>query len=43
MFGRDLSEQVRSDSRREQRPVPVIVEKCIAAVDALGKQLVINI
>jgi len=36
MFGRDLSDQVRSDSRREEHSVPVIVEKCIAAVDALA-------
>lgn len=36
MFGRDLSDQVRSDSKGENRTVPVIVEKCIDAVDALG-------
>jgi len=36
MFGRDLSEQVRADSKDEQRLVPVIVEKCIDAVDFLG-------
>jgi hypothetical protein len=37
MFGRDLTDQVRSDSKVEERTVPVIVEKCIEAVDALGK------
>ncbi len=36
MFGRDLSDQVRSDSKDEQRLIPVIVEKCIDAVDVLG-------
>ena len=36
MFGRDLTEQVRADSKEEQRLVPVIVDKCIDAVDALG-------
>lgn len=36
MFGRELIEQVRADSRDEERTVPVIVEKCIDAVDALG-------
>ncbi|KAF8973325.1 hypothetical protein BDZ97DRAFT_1780833 [Flammula alnicola] len=34
MFGRDLTEQVHADSRGEERQVPVIVEKCIAAVEA---------
>ncbi|KAI0769739.1 RhoGAP-domain-containing protein [Trametes elegans] len=33
MFGRDLIEQVRADSRDEPRSIPVIVEKCIDAVD----------
>lgn len=37
MFGRDLIEQVRADARGEERYVPVIVEKCIDAVDALGE------
>lgn len=37
MFGRDLIEQVRADAKGEERYVPVIVEKCINAVDALGK------
>ena len=36
MFGRDLAEQIKSDSKEEIRTVPVIVEKCISAVDALG-------
>ncbi|KAF8906585.1 hypothetical protein CPB84DRAFT_1675734 [Gymnopilus junonius] len=34
MFGRDLSEQVQADSKDEERHVPVIVEKCIEAVEA---------
>ena len=37
MFGRELTEQVRSDSKISDRMVPLIVEKCIAAVDANGK------
>ena len=37
MFGRDLVEQVRADSRDEDRMVPVIVEKCIDAVDRVGE------
>ncbi|KAI0085050.1 hypothetical protein BDY19DRAFT_997119 [Irpex rosettiformis] len=36
MFGRDLAEQVRADSKDEDRVIPVIVEKCIDAVDALA-------
>ena len=36
MFGRDLAEQVRADSKDEDRHIPIIVEKCIDAVDALG-------
>lgn len=36
MFGRDLVEQVRADARGEHRQVPVIVEKCIEAVEAIG-------
>ncbi|KAG2154366.1 RhoGAP-domain-containing protein [Suillus bovinus] len=36
MFGRDLIEQVKSDSRRGERKAPVIVEKCIDAVEALA-------
>jgi len=34
MFGRDLTEQVCADSKDEERQVPVIVEKCIEAVEA---------
>ncbi|PPQ68189.1 hypothetical protein CVT25_015021 [Psilocybe cyanescens] len=34
MFGRDLTEQVHADSKGEDRQVPVIVEKCIEAVEA---------
>ncbi|VDC01697.1 unnamed protein product [Peniophora sp. CBMAI 1063] len=33
MFGRELIEQVRADSRGGDRMVPVIVEKCIEAVE----------
>jgi hypothetical protein len=33
MFGRELTEQVRADSKFSDRMVPLIVEKCIAAVD----------
>ncbi|RDX47917.1 RhoGAP-domain-containing protein [Lentinus brumalis] len=36
MFGRDLVEQVQADSREEDRMVPVIVEKCIDAVDRIA-------
>lgn len=39
MFGRELTEQVRADSRIGDRMVPIIVEKCIAAVDATGTSL----
>jgi hypothetical protein len=39
MFGRDLVEQVKSDLKWGERRVPVIVEKCIDAVEALGKQI----
>ncbi|KAH9485348.1 N-chimaerin [Psilocybe cubensis] len=34
MFGRDLTEQVHADARGDDRQVPVIVEKCIQAVEA---------
>lgn len=34
MFGRNLIEQVQADSRGEERQIPVIVEKCIEAVEA---------
>lgn len=37
MFGRDLIGQVRADAKGDERYVPVIVEKCIDAVDALGE------
>ncbi|KAG9316844.1 RhoGAP-domain-containing protein [Chiua virens] len=36
IFGRDLIEQVRSDLRWGERKVPVIVEKCIEAVETLA-------
>jgi hypothetical protein len=39
MFGRDLTEQVHADSRHGERQVPVIVEKCIDAVEALALDL----
>lgn len=37
MFGHELTEQVRADSKLSDRMVPLIVEKCIAAVDAIGE------
>ncbi|KZT66363.1 RhoGAP-domain-containing protein [Daedalea quercina L-15889] len=36
MFGRDLIEQIQFESRDEPRLIPVIIEKCIEAVDALA-------
>jgi len=33
MFGRDLIEQVRADSVNHHRDIPIIVEKCIYAVE----------
>ncbi|KAL4078283.1 hypothetical protein V8B97DRAFT_2074303, partial [Scleroderma yunnanense] len=36
MFGRELVEQVKSDSRWGERKVPIIVEKCIEAVEAVA-------
>ncbi|KAG1751447.1 RhoGAP-domain-containing protein [Suillus paluster] len=36
MFGRSLVEQVKSDSKWGERRVPIIVEKCIDAVEALA-------
>lgn len=39
MFGRDLTEQVRADGRGGPRNVPVIVEKCIEAVEELGMSM----
>jgi hypothetical protein len=40
MFGRELIEQVEADSKGEERQVPVIVEKCIDAVEARGTLLI---
>lgn len=37
MFGRALIDQVRSDAKGSDRHIPMIVEKCINAVEALGK------
>ncbi|EPQ56987.1 RhoGAP-domain-containing protein [Gloeophyllum trabeum ATCC 11539] len=39
MFGRDLIEQVQADSKDGERSVPIIVEKCIAAVEASALDL----
>ncbi|KAG8911677.1 hypothetical protein FRC00_006022, partial [Tulasnella sp. 408] len=36
MFGRDLVEQVKADARGSDRAIPVIVEKCIEAVETLA-------
>ncbi|KAG6868110.1 hypothetical protein C0993_007521 [Termitomyces sp. T159_Od127] len=36
MFGRDLIEQAHADARGEDLQVPVIVEKCIEAVEAIA-------
>ena len=36
MFGRDLGDQVRADSKDDERQVPIIVEKCIQAVEFRG-------
>jgi hypothetical protein len=36
MFGRDLAEQIRADAKGGDRKIPVIVEKCIDAVNTLG-------
>ncbi|KAF9452345.1 RhoGAP-domain-containing protein [Macrolepiota fuliginosa MF-IS2] len=36
MFGRDLVEQVQADSQGDDRQVPIIVEKCIQAVEAMA-------
>ncbi|KAG8914656.1 hypothetical protein FRC01_003980 [Tulasnella sp. 417] len=36
MFGRDLVEQVKADARGTDRAIPVIVEKCIEAVETLA-------
>lgn len=40
MFGRDLTEQVHADAKDGERRVPVIVEKCIDAVEALGQRFI---
>lgn len=39
MFGRDLIEQVRADAKGSGRTIPVIVEKCLEAVEASGELL----
>ncbi len=39
MFGRELTEQVRADSKLTDKMAPLLVEKCITAVDATGKPL----
>lgn len=36
MFGRDLREQVQEDSEFSEVFVPIIVEKCIKAVETNG-------
>lgn len=36
LFGRDLVEQVRADGGEQERYIPVIVEKCINAVEKSG-------
>lgn len=36
MFGRGLAEQIRADAKGGDRQVPIIVEKCIDAVEALA-------
>jgi len=38
MFGRDLIEQVEADAQGSDRAVPIIVEKCILAVEARGME-----
>lgn len=37
MFGRGLIMQVHDDAAGTDRSVPLIVEKCIEAVEAIGK------
>jgi Rho-type GTPase-activating protein 1/2 len=39
MFGRELGEQIRADAKGGERQVPVIVEKCIDAVETLGTSI----
>ncbi|KAG8832250.1 hypothetical protein FRC18_005327 [Serendipita sp. 400] len=36
MFGRDLTEQVQADAKGTDRAVPILVEKCISAVESRG-------
>lgn len=43
MFGRGLIEQARADAKGGKRYIPVIVEKCIDAVDALGEFVSLSI
>jgi len=43
MFGRDLAEQIRTDAKGGDRQVPIIVEKCIDAVEALGMRFFIHV
>lgn len=42
MFGRELTEQVRADSKFSEKMVPLIVETCIAAVEASGEPLLLE-
>ena len=42
MFGRELTEQVRADSKFNEKMVPLIVETCIAAVEASGEPLLLE-
>ena len=37
MFGRDLREQVQEDSTVAEVFIPIIVDKCIKAVEANGE------
>jgi hypothetical protein len=39
MFGRELIEQVYADGQGTDRAVPVIVEKCIEAVEESGSSI----
>ena len=43
VFGRELTEQLRADSKFNEKMVPLIVEKCIAAVDACGGPILLEI
>lgn len=42
MFGRELAEQAEADAVGGDRTVPVIVEKCIQAVEVLGKDFPVS-